>query len=179
MSDPARVEVWDDVPLLVETADFNASQLELAIEEWIEGKSLEELTPILHRLQVATKALGAAHHAVAVAVGSKMSSKNLIVNGVTLERGSPSGGDQWGVEDVLDHLYARARDERQMDEETGEYESDGSALLRLVKECAGIQYFRKGKKGDDPGPGLRAHGLDPDEFLTPASGPRKAKVLDA
>lgn len=62
----------------------------------------------------------------------------------------------WRHAELLPVLVARALDERQLDEESGEYEREASAVARVLRECVS---FGAGKVT-----GLRARGIQPDEF---------------
>jgi hypothetical protein len=53
-------------------------------------------------------------------------------------------------------VVARALDERQVDEATGEYERESSAVARVLRECISL--------GAGKVTGLRARGIQPDEF---------------
>lgn len=76
------------------------------------------------------------------------------------------GSTQWDTDGLAPVVMARARDERRVIEETGEYESEGEAVMRVTLRCAGVGYWRKGE--------LRKLGIDPDEYL--ASSPGRLSV---
>lgn len=76
---------------------------------------------------------------------------------------------KWDHDEVVRHVTARARDERRADPETGEYEAVEEAIVRVLRECAGIAYWKV--------TGLRRLGLDPDEFCTTEKGPRRVMIV--
>jgi hypothetical protein len=92
------------------------------------------------------------------ACAARMDRRRKTIEGIgTLERHTSGGRTNWDHDGILRHLLARSRDERRIDSETGEVlESGEEALLRAIKEAAGIGYWRL-----EP---LRRRGLDPDEF---------------
>lgn len=64
---------------------------------------------------------------------------------------------EWDTDRLFSVLVARACDERQVDEETGEYEREGDAVGRVLRSCL----------GKNPGwtaTGVRDAGLDPDDY---------------
>lgn len=67
-----------------------------------------------------------------------------------------SANRKWDHDETIKHVVARALDERQVDEATGEVEPSWATVARALKECAGIGYWRVGA--------LKQRGLDPDEF---------------
>lgn len=82
--------------------------------------------------------------------------KRFVVEGlgeVEQKRGAKRTG--WDSEGLRPVVVARALDERQLDEESGEYESQASAVSRVLGECARFEWRVTA---------LRAHGIDPDEY---------------
>jgi len=61
----------------------------------------------------------------------------------------------WDHDELWRHVVARARDERRVDEATGEYESESEAIARVLFRCARPSWRLTA---------LRDMGLDPDEF---------------
>ena len=76
---------------------------------------------------------------------------------------------RWDHDEAIKHVVARALDERQVDEATGEVEPSWVTVSRAVKECAGIGYWRVGA--------LRQRGLDPDEFAEVTSRTPSVRVV--
>jgi hypothetical protein len=68
----------------------------------------------------------------------------------------------WDHDQLLRVVLARSRDERIVDPETGEAEDLAEATLRVLTECAHIDYWRKGA--------LSERGLDVDEFCETTAG---------
>lgn len=81
-----------------------------------------------------------------------------------------SANRKWDHDETIKHVVARALDERQVNEETGEIEPSWAAVARAVKECAGIGYWRVGA--------LKQRGLDPDEFAEITSRTPTVRVSD-
>lgn len=78
--------------------------------------------------------------------------------GVVEIKGSPKRS-AWRHDELIPVIVARALDERQKDPETGEIlEREAEAVARVMRECIG---FGAGKVT-----GLRARGIQPDEFCT-------------
>lgn len=63
---------------------------------------------------------------------------------------------RWKNDELLPVVVARAADERVLDQETGEYEREGSAVARVLGEVFSFGYARVGA--------LKERGIDPDEF---------------
>ena len=80
-----------------------------------------------------------------------------------------SANRRWDHDEAIAHVVARALDERQVDETTGEVEPSWVAVARAMKECAGIGYWRVGA--------LRQRGLDPDEFAEVTSRTPSVRVV--
>jgi hypothetical protein len=67
-----------------------------------------------------------------------------------------SANRKWDHDETTKHVVARALDDRQVNEATGEIEPSWAAVARAIRECGGIGYWRTGA--------LKQRGLDPDEF---------------
>lgn len=80
-----------------------------------------------------------------------------------------SANRKWDHDEAIKHVVARALDERQVDEATGEVEPSWATVSRALKECAGIGYWRVGA--------LKARGLDPDEFAEVTSRTPTVRVV--
>jgi hypothetical protein len=79
---------------------------------------------------------------------------------VTVRRGTTR--KTWDHDQLLRVVLARSRDERVIDPETGEAEDLAEATLRVLTDCAHIDYWRKGA--------LSERGLDVDEFCETTAG---------
>lgn len=63
----------------------------------------------------------------------------------------------WDHDDLLPRVVARAQDERRMDPESGTpLETEGQAVARVLRECAGFAYWKVRE--------LAVRGIDADEF---------------
>lgn len=97
-----------------------------------------------------------------------MGERNLEVPGVGLvEVKKATRRTKWQNHDLMVRVVARALDERAVDETTGEYESEGAAVARVLEECARPSWRL--------GP-LRALGLDPDEWCEVDEGTWSIKM---
>lgn len=74
----------------------------------------------------------------------------------------------WDHDELLRRVVAAARDERLVNETTGEYEAAEEAVARVIAECAGISYWKV--------TALRPRGIDVDEFCEKSYGPPKAVI---
>lgn len=72
----------------------------------------------------------------------------------------------WDNDALIRLVIARGRDERRVDESTGEYESEGEAVGRALTECARPSWRVTA---------LRARGIDPSEYCE--STPGKTSVV--
>lgn len=73
----------------------------------------------------------------------------------------------WDHDELFALLLARSRDEREADPETGEFEPHAEAFLRVLRDCmANPGYWKIGDA--DKGTGLKARGIDVDEFCVKA-----------
>ena len=61
----------------------------------------------------------------------------------------------WEHDELWKRVAARALDEREADPDTGEWEREADTVARVLRECATPSWKVLG---------LRAHGIDPDEF---------------
>lgn len=88
--------------------------------------------------------------------------KRFVVPGLgEIERKRGTSRTAWDSDGLRPVVVARALDERQLDEESGEYESQASAVSRVLGECARFEWRVTA---------LRAHGIDPDEYCHTAWG---------
>lgn len=155
--------------------EINGSLESLEVPVYESDKfELKELAPLLKLLSETKTRVNDLELTVARYAAAKMTAPEVNIDGIALKRSAPSQNTKWDNDSLLSVLLARSRDERQVDEETGEYESEVSAFMRILRECASIGYFKVGKKGDT---GLLAHGIDPDEYREKKPAIQKASVL--
>lgn len=171
-----RLKALDDLAMHVETISYTAAMLgnRNDIQGWDEF-TIGELAPLLKEIAVANKRLKDAENGIAERVAALMDKKVMTISGVVLEKGDPTGSVTWNWASLIPDLVARASDERNIDRETGEaLESEVNAVIRVLTDCVAFQYARVGKIED--GTGLKARGLDPEDYRTKPTGPRRAKV---
>jgi len=178
-TDPEReyAEITGSLTAAVESLSLAAEVLggRTDIEGWDE-LALEDLAPLLRGVAVARKRLLDVENGIAEAANRLMDKRNMVVAGVALEKGGPSGSDKWDWDSLVPDLVARAADERNIDRETGEaLESEVNAVVRVLRDVVSFQYARVGKV--EEGTGLRGRGLDPDDYRTKPNGPGRAKVI--
>ena len=77
---------------------------------------------------------------------------------------------EWDHDTVRRNILSRARDERILDETTGEYEGEGEAVARIIWTCVPASpSWRVG--------GLKALGLDPSELRTKIPGRKTVEII--
>jgi hypothetical protein len=97
-----------------------------------------------------------------------MGERSIEVEGVGLvEAKKSTRRTKWQNHDLYVRVVARALDERKLDETTGEYESEGTAVARVLEECARPSWRLTA---------LRALGLDPDEWCDVDEGAWSIKL---
>lgn len=75
----------------------------------------------------------------------------------------------WQHDDLMRHVVSRAKDERVIDFTTGEaLESEADAVVRILNECVRPNWKVTG---------LKALGLEPDEFCKVEYGAKSVKVV--
>ena len=79
---------------------------------------------------------------------------------VSVKRGA--NRKSWDHDGLARVVLARARDERAIDPETGEAEDLAEAALRVLRDCAHIDYWRK--------QALAGRGVDVDEYCATSPG---------
>jgi hypothetical protein len=158
-----------DLSLHIENINYSSDVLNKEFDNLdIESESsLEDVAVWIKQLEESIDILRIIKNDLGVIAAKKMDEKYVSVDGIgTLEKTSGYGPRKnWDTENLIPVVYARARDERQYDEETGEYEPEGAAVLRVLLECARLDW-RTGKKPTSGfiGEGLRRLGIDPDEY---------------
>lgn len=124
---------------------------------------LVDLARTLTHLDSEMKALREQRDHIIAALAAAMPSKVVELPGVgVLERRGGRTRKAWDHEMLMRLVLARSRDERRCDPETGEFEDAGEAAVRVLAECAHVDYWRS--------TALRQRGVDPDEYAesTPA-----------
>lgn len=177
MSAAPQDDLIADYGLLAEAAESCAVSLAESADLFSKHADLRTMVPALRLLGRAKQLITAAEDELSRVIALQMSKKNMLVAGIPLERTKIGDSVKWDINRLLPVLLARARDERNIDRETGEaLETDGDAFLRLVKDCLGIGYAKVGKK--EEGTGLLGHGIDPDDFKDRPVGQYRAKVTN-
>jgi hypothetical protein len=115
---------------------------------------VDRLAQALHQLREAASALSDAARDVEAHLAEAMGKdKEVVVEGLgTLERKASPIKPRWDAERLLPIVAALSRDERLVNERTGEIETDSDAAVRVLNEVASIAYFRVGelsKRGVD------------------------------
>lgn len=118
----------------------------------------DELAHTLSRLRSARRMLSDAERDIEQHLATAMGDdKVVVVEGLgTVERKHSPVKPTWDHERLLPRIAAMSRDERLINERTGEIESDSDAAARVLFECAAISYWRVGK--------LQERGIDAKEY---------------
>lgn len=135
---------------------------------------VDSLAYVLHELRQARQALSDAERDVEAKLAEAMPTKEMAVDGLALERRWSAARTEWSHEVIAKRVAAASRDERILNESTGEIEGESEAAARVVLSAAGIGYWRKGR--------LKELGIDPTEVCTPSEEGRhtvRLSVLDA
>jgi hypothetical protein len=75
---------------------------------------------------------------------------------------------QWDHEGLWAKVAAMALDERKVDPDTGEFEREAEVVARVLRDCATPSWKVTG---------LRAHGIDPEEYCSTAYGKPSVVIL--
>lgn len=131
----------------------------------------DELALTLHHIREAKRALGDAERDIEQHLADAMGKEKVVViAGLgTLERKASAVKPKWDAEALLPRIAALSRDERLVNERTGEIESDSDAAVRVLNECASIAYFRVGE--------LNRRGLDAREFRSEDSWRTTVRII--
>lgn len=133
---------------------------------------LLQLARTLYVIDAQIKALKEQRDHIVAELAALMPSKVVELPGLgTLERKGGKDRKAWMHDDLFRVLLARSRDERRADPETGEYESPEEAAVRVIRECAGVGYWRV-----EP---LRKRGLSVDEYCTSTPAPPTVILREA
>ena len=173
-----------DFPLLMETLTFTVDQLQVDLPVWVDdtGPGFAELAGYLKAVEKAREGLKMVEAVLNELTEKAMPRdvKSIYLEGVgQVERHRTGSRKAWQSERLLPVVVARALDERQVDEDTGEYEREAEAVTRVLAECARFEWRvgktpnpEKGEKGN----ALRRLGIDPDDYSTPPDGPVKVTI---
>lgn len=123
-------------------------------------QSVDSLAHALHELRQAKQAIGDAERDVEARLAESMETKEMAVEGLALERRWSAARTEWSHEVIAKRVAAASRDERILNEATGEIEGESEAAARVVLSAAGIGYWRKGR--------LKELGIDPKDVCTPS-----------
>lgn len=128
----------------------------------VEGATADDLARLLVAIRDARAALASFADDVSRDLLVLMGDKKMVVEGVgEVEAVKSTKRTKWENGTLARKVIALAYDERQFDEQTGEYEEAGAAVARVLLECARPSWRL--------GP-LRARGIDPDEYCTVDEG---------
>lgn len=131
----------------------------------------ESLAYGLHHLREARRALGDAERDIEAHLAEAMGDDKLVaIAGLgQVERKASPVKPRWEHERLLPRIAAMSRDERLVNESTGEIETDADAAVRVLAECASIAYYRVGE--------LKRRGLDPREFRSEESWRTTVRIV--
>lgn len=134
-----------------------------------EAGDLESLCVALSELRALKKTVGLLDDELSTLIAPLIHGPYKEVDGIgVVEVKKRSDRKAWDHDRLTDLVVARAIDERVLDEETGEYEREATAVAKALRDCAGISYWKV--------TGLRKRGIDPDEFCETTPG-RVAVIL--
>lgn len=124
---------------------------------------LLELARSLTVIDAEIRALREQRDHIIAALAEAMPTKIVELPGFgVLERKAGNKRTRWDHESLLRVVLARSRDERLCDPSTGEYEDSGEAAVRVLAECARMEWRVTP---------LRARGLQVDEFCEVEKAP--------
>lgn len=116
----------------------------------------------LHRLRTIRQALAMWEGELTDWLADALGRNQVTVDGVgTAEIKRGNDRKQWDNDALIRLVIARGRDERRVDEETGEYESEAEAVGRALMACARPSWRVTA---------LKERGIDPDEYCEKTPG---------
>jgi hypothetical protein len=122
--------------VIVHFADMLAlSSLDISIDQ-------QELAATVRNIREARGLLANAERAFEAKLAEQMTSK--VSEDGTYERRWSPDKTTWDHDFIAPRIVAASMDERILNPDTGEIESEGSAVMRLFREAAGISYWRVG-----------------------------------
>lgn len=140
-----------------------AEGLDLAYAGWAAG-DVDTLADTLDECRQAIHALAAFQSELVTAIASQAEVGTVIETARGRWRVKRRKGKVTWDHDALHRvLLARGRDARTCDEATGEYESEGEAVARVLMDCAGVGYWRVTS--------LARYGVDAAEYRSTDRGP--------
>jgi hypothetical protein len=181
--DNTTVEIYPnlDFSMHCESASYSAGELDENLDDTLEtNPDLEDLALWLKQIMETVETLSYIKKRLSIECAKKMNTDVTVLAGIGTLQKMPGGSPRkWTEADrLLDVVFARARDDRKYDLETGEYEAEGEAVKRVLSECARFEW-RTGKKRTDnfPGTGLHRLGVDPDEYSTREKSPPTVRFV--
>lgn len=132
----------------------------------------DELARTLSKLRSARRMVSDAERDIEQHLATAMGPDKVVaVEGLgTVEVKHSAVKPKWDHERLLPRIAAMSRDERLINERTGEIESDSDAAVRVLFECASIGYWRVGK--------LKERGLDPKDFSENEGWRASVRILE-
>lgn len=132
---------------------------------------VDSLAGALNILREARRALGDAERDIEAHLAEAMGKEKLVVvAGLgTLERKHSKVSPKWDHERLRPMLAALSRDERKLNEETGEIEGESEAAIRVFTDVAAVSYYRLGK--------LKERGLNPDDYCEDAGWRTTVRII--
>lgn len=131
-----RIAVTEDAAEVVRISDH------IALAALDDGWTLEELADTLRKVREARGLLANAERAFEAKLADLMPSK--VSSDGSFEKHWQAAKTTWDDDYVLPRIASASRDERILDQETGEIEGEAEAAMRCFQEAAGISYFRVG-----------------------------------
>lgn len=152
---------------------MNAADLLMPVERLsveLADADLERCAHELIQIRRLQRTLGRVQDEIEDRVAALMPDKRTVIDGIgLLERRRSATRTTWYHDQLFAVVAARGSDERQIDLDTGEaLESEAQAVVRAIRECAGLSYWRKGA--------LVARGIDPDQYVESMPGRMKVQV---
>jgi hypothetical protein len=145
-----------------------------------ESLSLDELAILFKQVEESLSFLRSVSKELCIETAKKMTEKTHTVPGLgTLERMAGAGARKnWDDDSLISLIYTKAKEDRIINTETGEYESETEAALRLLRECARFGWRTGEKKtAGFEGTALYRLGIDPDEYSHRDFGPAKVRFI--
>lgn len=140
-----------------------AKQLVEAQVQSVEARGLPEMCSTLRDLRDLKRSIAVLDDHLSDLIAQEMGGKWAEVEGfgiVEVKKGSTRKA--WDHDRLTSVVVARAIDERTLDEETGEYEREATAVARALRDCAGFSYWKIG--------GLKKRGIDPEDYCETSPG---------
>lgn len=132
---------------------------------------VDSLAGALNILREARRALGDAERDIEAHLAEAMGDeKVMVIAGIgSLERKASPVKPSWDHEGLRKLIAAASRDERVLNESTGEIEGEAEAALRVLLDCAAVTYYRMGK--------LKDRGIDGKRFREQESWRTTVRII--